>query len=379
VRKALDPNELVNRGVLTRMRLHGSLGRFLGATFVPGIGLLRRVYGSPLTSWLARTGKAMMGAIPGPSAGRGEPAAVGARFRVAPLLETQRTETATNGKAAGSILLAIPPALGGKATAPPSLLRHAASPGEQDAPLHRTRATQTPEDRAIHCVNCGECNVVCPIYSESKIRLPQMLTHLGEAMRGGEGIPETGSTLLDLCMRCGNCEEVCQAGIPHLPLYERMQKASDAVRPKNHERHAAIVATVRSSPRYRDDFLKLRGGIYLRRSPASLPGVPRFVVMRSENDAGPASTCIHCGACVPVCPTNANREFEGADPRWITTVQDRCIGCGSCVEVCPANLSNGGRTLRVMEAPTPTWFVALEEFNSRAGPAGARTGVGDRP
>ena len=88
----------------------------------------------------------------------------------------------------------------------------------------------------------------------------------------------------------------------------------------------------------------------------------RFILMRAENDAGPAATCIHCGASVAVCPTSANREFEGTDPRWITTEQGRCIGCGTCVEVCPANLQNGGQTLRVMEAPTRDWFLALEEI-----------------
>jgi hypothetical protein len=30
--------------------------------------------------------------------------------------------------------------------------------------------------------------------------------------------------------------------------------------------------------------------------------------------------------------------------------------------VCPANQMNGGRTLRVMEAPTREWFVAIEDF-----------------
>jgi Fe-S-cluster-containing hydrogenase component 2 len=65
---------------------------------------------------------------------------------------------------------------------------------------------------------------------------------------------------------------------------------------------------------------------------------------------------------VAVCPTGANREFEGTDPRWIQTVQERCIGCGSCVEVCPNNHLNQGRTLRVMEAPTPAWFAALASF-----------------
>ena len=62
----------------------------------------------------------------------------------------------------------------------------------------------------------------------------------------------------------------------------------------------------------------------------------------------------------------ANREFEGADPRWITTAQERCVGCGTCVEVCPANQLNGGQTLRVMEAPTRDWFIALEEFEKGA-------------
>jgi ferredoxin len=193
-----------------------------------------------------------------------------------------------------------------------------------------------------------------------------MLTHLGESMHAGHPVPETGSVLLDLCMRCGNCEEVCQAGIPHLPLYERLQQASDAARPRDVERHSAIVAAVRGSRHYRRDFLDVRLGLYLRRSPASLPGVTRYLVMRSENDAGPAATCIHCGACVPVCPTNANREFEASDPRLVTTVQSRCIGCGSCVEVCPANLANGGQTLRVVEAPTADWFIALEAFEKAA-------------
>jgi ferredoxin len=97
-------------------------------------------------------------------------------------------------------------------------------------------------------------------------------------------VPGTGSTLLDLCMRCGNCEEVCQAGIPHLPLYEALQAASDRARPRDVERHTAIVAAVRGSQRYRRDFLDLRGGMYLRRTPVALPGVTRYLVLRSEND-----------------------------------------------------------------------------------------------
>ena len=144
-----------------------------------------------------------------------------------------------------------------------------------------------------------------------------------------------------------------------------MQHASDWARPRDRERHVAILSSLRTAPRYARDFLDIRPGGYGKRTPASLPGVLRFVLQRAENDAGPAATCIHCGACVPVCPTGANLTFQETDPRLITTTQSRCIGCGTCVEVCPANLMNGGQTLRVVEAPTLEWVhlarEALEE------------------
>ncbi len=363
IKTALDPGAILNRGVLVGPRFHGPLGALLALTFVPGVSLVRAVYASPLLAWLVWLVRRLLRSFPGPAHGRGQPATVGASFRASPPDEVSRSQAAAieaHRNGAGPAAQAASQTPADRETSPADDLSKADHDGSGDG-----ASGQTAEDRALHCVNCGECNSVCPIFHQSKIRLPQMLTHLGESIRGGESLPLSGSVLLDLCMRCGNCEEVCQAGIPHLPLYQRMQEASDRLRAPDRERHAAIVAAVHGSPSYTGDFLDLRPGGYIKRSPASLPGVPRFLVLRSENDAGPAATCIHCGGCVSVCPTHANREFEGADPRWITTLQERCIGCGACVEVCPANLLNGGQTLRVMEAPTRDWFSALEEFELR--------------
>ena len=235
-------------------------------------------------------------------------------------------------------------------------------------------ATPTMEDLAEQsegCVNCGECNSVCPIFNDAGIRLPQMLTHIGEGLRSSDSIGSTQELLLDLCMRCGNCQEVCQADIPHLDLYAQMEAMAGDVVGERKERHAAILTQLRHSESYLRDFLKVRPGYYLNRTPASLPGEVRFVLFRAENDEGADVSCLHCGACVPVCPTNANAEYEvETDLRRITSDWSRCVGCGTCVEICPANQANGGQTLRVMEAPTRDFFEIAKQVEATQKPEG---------
>ncbi|MEM7305858.1 MAG: FAD-binding protein [Planctomycetota bacterium] len=311
LKRAFDPDRVVNRGAFFDMGLQGLMGSFVMHTMAPGVKFLRLL--ATLVPPFGRVARGIADRFDGPAAGRGESAD-----------ETPLT------------------------------------PGEAPADGAATA-------RALHCVNCGECNSVCPIFHESGVRLPQMLTHLGEANHAGEDVDASGSTLLDLCMRCGNCEEVCQAGIPHLPLYGVLQERSDENRPRDRSRHVLLLEWLRSSERYSKRFLGTRDGGYLKRAQAALPGSARYLLLRAEGEAGPAATCIHCGACVDVCPTHANREYEGEDPRWITTDQERCIGCGTCVEVCPANVANGGQTLRVMEAPTLDWFAAMKEFEMTEG------------
>ena len=43
--------------------------------------------------------------------------------------------------------------------------------------------------------------------------------------------------------------------------------------------------------------------------------------------------CIHCTACVPICPSGALTVDR--DAMLVTFVKDKCIACELCIPVCP--------------------------------------------
>jgi ferredoxin len=290
-KQALDPKELLNRGVPVRPALHGPLGALANGTFAPGVGFVP--LDVCLGAWLgpgARRARPLR-MMSGPAAGRGEPALVGATFK------------------------APPPARRRRCAAP----RHSRD-GAGD-PLRQLRRVQ----------------LGVPDLPRGGHRLPQMLTHIGEGLHGGRQIGVTGSTLLDCACAAATAKRSVRPAFRTSPLYETMQAASDKERHRDRERHVALLSLLRASPRYAREFLDIRPGGYTSARRHRCRRAAIRPAARRERRR-PAATCIHCGGCVNVCPTSANQEYEGLDPRWITTDQARCIGCGTCVEVCPANL-----------------------------------------
>ncbi len=41
--------------------------------------------------------------------------------------------------------------------------------------------------------------------------------------------------------------------------------------------------------------------------------------------------CAYCGACVAVCPADANELVE----TFLEIYDEKCTGCGICVKMCP--------------------------------------------
>ncbi|MGH7277516.1 MAG: 4Fe-4S dicluster domain-containing protein, partial [Candidatus Rokuibacteriota bacterium] len=142
---------------------------------------------------------------------------------------------------------------------------------------------------------------------------------------------------MELCDRCGDCLQACDAvGALTIPRQERQTLRADQV---------VLVSDDAVS------VLPSRTGCHVLRRPSpgdvdalawTVRGLmgefrkPQYVVYDAETCAGGAAGRQACGRCITACPYTA----IARDPRNALRIQvdhAACEGCGACVSVCPTS------------------------------------------
>lgn len=57
-------------------------------------------------------------------------------------------------------------------------------------------------------------------------------------------------------------------------------------------------------------------------------------VTKLEKKINKDDNCIHCGACISICPVEV---FSLDSEKKVEAETEKCIHCGVCVNVCPVN------------------------------------------
>lgn len=67
------------------------------------------------------------------------------------------------------------------------------------------------------------------------------------------------------------------------------------------------------------------------------PDLTSIFIMK-EQKIQASEECIHCGACIDICPVKLNPTLF-LKPKYLELVKDKCLQCGLCSYICPAHIN----------------------------------------
>lgn len=186
------------------------------------------------------------------------------------------------------------------------------------------------DDEIRSCAQCGVCVGRCPLYHAVR---RETLTARGKLLALRRALDTKRVSLgellpLYLCLRCGRCDEGCQAGFRHRDLFARVEAVLANRIPFPLAEIGAFVRQVEESPEFSRFLDVVRTG-FDQKIQEARQTFPKYRVAIDEE------ICLHCGTCVDACMFSVRRRSE-TDPRRVVVADELlCRGCGACIERCP--------------------------------------------